>query len=354
MKVSIGMLAYNEAAGIKVTIASLLSQSVFQKPSQSLGISEWELIVVPNGCTDNTADVAASNLQDLVGKLSGVKIVWSVKSLTEGGKSNAWNQYIHSLSNREADIIVMMDSDIEFGHVDTIFNCVHELQTNVHARVVVDLPIKDFAKKPDKNWLEKISDRSSKMQLEGRVGLSGQFYCAHSKTLREVWMPKGLSGEDGFLNGMIATDLFRTEPDSRRVVRAKNASHYYEGLTSLRSIFHHELRMVIGTCMNCYFMWDFLKFATLPTGNGAGGYIKTQLDSNPNWYRQTIENQIRNRGLFVIPRDMLLRRFRVLKGVGPLEALRRLPVALCALLLDIPIFLLANRKIKNGSALGFW
>ena len=354
MIISIGMLAYNEAGGIGKTIASLLAQSVFHAGATAAAVSEWEIVVVPNGCTDNTASAADEALRSAIAALTGVNVGHSVRVLTQGGKSNAWNHYIHEMSRKDADVIVMIDTDIEFGHPDTILNCLAELRSNAHAKVVVDLPLKDFVKKTQLTWIEKLSARSSNVQLERTVGIAGSFYCASADTLRQVWMPPGLSGEDGFLKGMIVTDLFRSEPDMRRVVRAANASHYYEGLTSLRGIFHHELRMVIGTCLNCYFMWDFLKFATDPQGPGAGVLIRSQLAADPTWYRRTIENQIRNRGWFVIPRDMVFRRFTSLRGLGVIRALRRLPLALTGTLLDIPTYWLANRKLRSGQALGFW
>ena len=82
--------------------------------------------------------------------------------------------------------------------------------------------------------------------------------------------------------------------------------------------------------------------------------FRNQLAADPTWYRRTLENQIRSRGWFVIPRDMVLRRFASLRSVSWRRALSRLPLAFAGTLLDIPTFWLANRKLRNGQALGFW
>ena len=354
MIVSLGMLAHNEAHGIGRTLASLFAQSVFHAEAARSGVTEWEIVVVPNGCTDATGEVAQRVLAETVSNLRGTAVRHSVRELVQSGKSNAWNHYIHEMSRQDADVIVMVDSDIEFGHVDTILNCLIELRSNTRAKVVVDLPLKDFLKKKRLSLIESISARSSAIQLSEDIGLSGQFYCAHARTLRQVWMPIGLSGEDGYLKGMIVTDLFRAPFDPARIARAENASHYYEGLSDLRSIFRHELRMVIGTSLNGYFLWDFLIFATDPTGPGASTLVRNWLAADPTWYRRTLENHIRNRGWFVVPKSMIFRRFEALRGQSWSIALRRIPIALIGFALDIPVFWLANKKLRSGKAFGFW
>jgi hypothetical protein len=104
------------------------------------------------------------------------------------------------MSRRDADVIVMIDTDIEFGLPRYPAQLPSpSFRTTTLAKVVVDLPLKDFERKKKLSLQEWISARSSSVELESDVGLSGQFYCASAKTLRDVWMPEGLSGEDGFL-----------------------------------------------------------------------------------------------------------------------------------------------------------
>ena len=61
MIVSVGMLAMNEAGRIANTLRSLFQQSVFAE-ARTLPDAHWELIVVPNGCSDATAEVARTVL----------------------------------------------------------------------------------------------------------------------------------------------------------------------------------------------------------------------------------------------------------------------------------------------------
>jgi len=352
MIVSIGMLAWNEEDGISNTIRSLFRQSAFIE-SDSL-VDEWELLVVPNGCSDATARVAAAALEECMGSLGVKNVKCAVRELGQPGKSNAWNHYIHQLSRKDADFILMVDSDIEFDHPDTVSNAIRELHADPLASVVVDLPLKDIVRKKQKSLLERLSVAVSNDRLSNTIGIAGSFYCARAAVLRGIWMPVGLPGEDGFLKAMIVTDLFRSDVDGRRLVRAKNASHFYEAESTITGIFRHELRLVIGTALNCYFTWDFLKFATDPMGPGAGVLIKNCLERDPDWYRNYIANEIRNRGFWVLPRGMLFRRFSALKNSNAKAGFYKLILAICAFFFDLCVFYVANRKLKRGQGIGFW
>ena len=354
MLISIGILAWNEEDVIETTLVSLFRQSVFWSTGGDFPETEWEVIVVPNGCTDNTATVARRVLSNMACQAGGQKISFAVHELAEPGKSNAWNHYIHEFSNRHADLILMIDADIEFGEESTISNTVNALRHNANAIVAVDLPLKDVVKKPKKTLLEKISVAASGVSMAGSPAISGQFFCARAHALRQIWMPKGLAVEDGFLRAMIVTDCFRSAVDERKVIRAENATHYYETLSSFRAIFRHELRMVIGTTVNCYFTWDFLFFATDPSGPGAGVLIRNRVEQDKSWYPTFIENSIRNHGYWVLPRGMLFRRFSSFKHYRGLGLVKWSIVSTIGFLLDLPVFIAANRQLKKGSVVGYW
>jgi hypothetical protein len=114
------------------------------------------------------------------------------------------------------------------------------------------------------------------------------------------------------------------------------------------------LRLVIGTALNCYLVWDFLIFATDPRSNGAGELIRNQLETDPNWYSRLIANSIRNRGWWVLPRGMLFRRFAGHESRRGLRLLRWFLIASVGFLFDFPIFIFANRRLKNSNLIGYW
>ena len=102
MLISIGILTWNEEDVIETTLASLFQQSAFQGTAGDLPETEWEIIVVPNGCSDDTSAIARRELANMVGQADGQKIAFAVQELEEPGKSNAWNHYIHEFSSRRA------------------------------------------------------------------------------------------------------------------------------------------------------------------------------------------------------------------------------------------------------------
>ena len=106
MIVSIGILAWNEEKTIIRTLTSLFHQSIFSSDPNELAVSKWEIIVVPNGCTDNTAETAINSLNQFCKKLYRQdKVQWKVIEIEQAGKSNAWNHYVHDYSDKDAEVL---------------------------------------------------------------------------------------------------------------------------------------------------------------------------------------------------------------------------------------------------------
>lgn len=351
--VTVGILAHDEASIIGRTIESLAAQSVFDGQAPGLPDTDWEVLVVPNGCSDDTEAAARRALERAAEQRPSLR--WRVVSLARAGKSRAWNELVHSIASPHTDVFVMMDADIEFGHGQTIEQCVRRLVQDGACWAVVDSPLKDFGRKADPTWLERLSLRVSGRRLsEERPAISGQFYVVSAARLRSIWMPPDLSVEDGFLQAMVATDNFRQPPDYSRIVREPGATHYYEGLTRPADILRHEVRLMVGTVLNAFLCWDVLLFTTPRNGPGAGALIRELNGQDPDWYRRMMANQVGIRGHWVIGRNLLWRRLPGWWAMPLLRRLARLPYMAVVLAFDLLVAWRANRLLVSGRAVGYW
>jgi glycosyltransferase involved in cell wall biosynthesis len=383
--ISIGILAYNEANTIGTSLESLFQQSLFQQgqhqpaPLSQLGQSlqpssqsgsqsgsqtgsiaqppvldrplTIELIIVPNGCTDHTAAIAQQTLERLAPPIAAKHITWRVCELAEAGKSNAWNTYIHQLASPTAEYFVLMDADIVIQGSETLSRLVAGLDAHPDVSVATDLPKKDVALKPNKTLMEKLSTKISD-QDESSTGISGQLYCARAEVLRQIWMPKGLAVEDGFLRAMVVTKGF-TEPEiATRIKCIPGTSHLYEAYVTIPSLLRHEKRLLIGTTVN-KFVYDYLWDQCRPD-RPAGSLIAQNNAENPMWVADLIQQGIKTQGWWLIHESLLLRRFRNLQRYPIGKALLRLPLAILAFGADLWVFVRANQAIHQGKGIGYW
>ncbi len=97
MTVSILVPAHNEEAYLPACLSSLLASD---KTAQDV-----EVIVVANGCTDKTAEVARGFISDAEDR--GWQLV--VLDLAKGGKLNAWNEGEAAASG---EILIYLDADV--------------------------------------------------------------------------------------------------------------------------------------------------------------------------------------------------------------------------------------------------
>jgi glycosyltransferase involved in cell wall biosynthesis len=352
LNVSIGILAHNEALSISTTLQSLFQQSLFNEPDPQQAI---EIVVVANGCTDETAAVSRATLEALVKQAPHPNIRWRVCEVEQPGKTNAWNLYVHEFSAPAADYLFLMDADIEFIDPHTLRYMLDTLETKPNAWVSVDVPIKDVALKEKKNLVERLSASASASfsAASGDVAaICGQLYCGRATVLRGIWMPPGLQVEDGFLRAMVVTDRFTSPEVSERVVLAKSASHIFEAYTDLNRLLRHERWLVVGSTINA-FIFGYL-WANCNRELDAGSLIKHQNDQDPFWLHQFIQAAVLEKGWWVIPQPFLFRRFQRLRQYPPLKQIVRFPVAVIAFLVDLLVFFQANQELRRGGGMGYW
>jgi glycosyltransferase involved in cell wall biosynthesis len=347
--ISICILAHNESRTIRQTLYSLFKQSLFQESNSQNVI---EIIVVPNGCTDDTAEITRTELNKLVAQCPNNNVKWQVCEVAKPGKSNAWNLFVHQFSDPNADFLIFMDADIEFIEKTTLQSLFETLKTKSEAWVALDSPVKHIAFKKNKTPLEKLSVLISRSSNSGPLYICGQLYCARASAIRKIWMPPGSPVEDGFLTGMVWNDDFSLPPNYERIIRVESAFHVFQAYTNPIHLLRHEIRIVVGIVINS-FLFDYfqLKFNER---DEASSWIKSMNEANASWLGGFIQTIVSKKGYWVIPLSLVFRRFRSLQYHHPLKALILAPVATIAFFVDSIVFFIANYKLRKGISMNFW
>jgi Glycosyl transferase family 2 len=343
MKISIGILAHNEALSIEKTFDSLFQQSLFQA-SPPL---EIEIICVPNGCSDDTADVCRQVLEKQVLQKT---VTWQVSELTAPGKPNAWNHYIHEVAAADADYVFLMDADIWFNTPETLMAMVDLLQQQPSVWVAVDQPIKDVLLKAHKNPAEHLSVMVSELSGSGdQVWLCGQLYCARAAVLRRIYMPTELSADDGFLYEMITTNCLTTASQPDRIARAQGASHVFEAYTNPQQLIKHERWLVIANIVNAL-IFDQVHRNAIASSEAisAAKYFRDWDQQNPQWVSHLIRTELTQKSGWLTPPDFLQRRFTNLQHKPWLKRLLLTPLATIALGVDLLTLYTANRHLARS------
>lgn len=344
MKLSIGILAYNEADSISITLHSLFQQSLFNQPHSNQDI---EVVVVPNGCTDNTAAISKDTLQELVKSSTHPNICWKVCEVEQPGKPNAWNLYVHQFSDPVADYLILMDADIQFLELCTLQSLIDTLEVEVNAWVSVDTLVKDLVLKKKKNLIEKLSIAVSKVSGARSAWISGQLYCGRATMLRQIWMPLGVIVEDGFLWEMVTTDCLTSPEVLSRVVLADSASHIFEAYININSLLRHEVRQVIGNTINS-FIYNDLK-TNCNRQQDVGSFVKLRNEQDPLWLNRLIQTTVAHKGWWVVSQWLLLRRFISLRNAPLYKAVFLLPISCIAFLVDLLVCFQANSELHKWS-----
>ena len=342
MKITIGILAYNEAVTIPRILHSLFQQSLFQDNNSEI----IEVIVVANGCTDNTVRVA-KNL------LHSAKFPWQVCEVEEAGKSNAWNLFIHQFSASDTDFFFLMDADITLYAHDTLEKMVDVLVQNPEYWVSLDRAIKDVELKENPNLLEKLSIAVSKSS-PAQLYICGQLYCARASVLRNIWMPAGLPVEDGFLTQMVIRENFTIKNPTfeKRIVRVNEASHVFEAYTNAIELINHEVRVVVGIVINIFLIYYFNSRCNEQLM--AGTLIAQMNQENHFWLDDFVKSTVAKKSWWVIPISLVFRRYRSLRNHSLLNAFFRIPIATLAFIVDLSVFIRANSKLHRQTVTNYW
>lgn len=352
--VSMAIFAWNEERAIESTLRSLLKQDLYAHLARRK--LRCEIICVANGCTDRTAEVAGEVMERLAERHPDRgALQCRVANLTERGKVNAWNQFVHRLSATGSRFLFMMDADIRIHRRESLRSMLTVLETDPESQIAVDVPRKDISFKARRSLNERLSMAASRMTSRAEGQLCGQLYCIRARTARRIYMPKDLAAcEDGFIKALVCTDFLGHEPWSRRIRLAPEAEHTFEAYTSPRAILKNQKRQIIGQTIVHLLVDRFLPTLSSLERADLPAILQAKDAADPGWLKRLISEHLRaSRACWRLHPGLLGSRFRHLRRLGPVQRACCLPAALAGAGLALTASFLAYRSLKNGCT-NYW
>ncbi len=355
MRISIGILAWNEAGSIAMTIGSIFGQSLLSRHHDP--VTAIEVVVLANGCTDDTVAVARAALDEHRAACPLEYVTTQACELPGPDRPGTWNEFIHRLSDRRADYIVMMDADICFRDQDTVWNLVAGLAEDSHAHASSSQGIKDVATNSHKSLFDRMCLAMTDMIRRAaapRAYLTGGCYCGRAAFWRRIELPEGMKGDDSFLSRMVTTSLLTGEPDHSRIIQPANATFVFEAYGSPWILFKQHRRRRIGRYIESLIYEDVGREVD-QTGCDAGQILRLRNRRDPQWLVKLTRQRVLESGWCMAPvRRILLGRLRQLRYQSLPRAVLRVPLAMLGGVWDLLVILSATRVMKRNRMAGVW
>ncbi len=347
------MFAWNEEKVIARALRSLLAQSLFLDSSRPR--PKCELLCIVNGSTDGTARIAETTLAEYRPTLESGNLRCRVVRLAQRGKLNAWNQFVHVLSAREARYLFMMDADIVFEEKTTLANMLQVLEDDPDACVAVDRPLKDIASKPRKGLRERLSLAASQATQAAQAQLCAQLYGIRAATARNIYLPRDLPAcEDGFIKALVCTDFLAHPVWPRRIRLAPGAAHRFEAYTSPAALLRNQKRQILGQTVVHLLVDEYVKSLPTPQRQALAQTLGHKDQTDPAWLRRLIAGHLRRvRFCWRLHPGLLSRHFRRLAAARGSDAPLAWVAALANLMASLLASWLAWRSLKRG-AIDYW
>jgi len=226
MRYDVGIFAHNEEKRITACLTSL-----------PLDNDDFRFHVLANGCTDKTEDLARSIAQD--------RANIHVHTLPARGKAATWNSFVYEIAE-PVEAIIALDGDAVIAP-GSLPNLVAALKAHPQAHIASALPLNG----------RRASVYQTQMRERGDVfgdlyAMSGAFIALLKR--KNIRIPQGLVGDDGFLGAMAHTDA-RTDAHWRRdgVVVCEDAGFYAEVFHPLRiNDYQSQARRMVNYSLRYY------------------------------------------------------------------------------------------------------
>lgn len=356
LKISVGVVAWNEEASIGIALESILKQSVFRRAGD-LGL-EAELIVIANGCTDRTVDAAKAFFEKERSEFpEGGSVSLRVEVIPEAGFANAWNRLSHTYSRPDADFIFFVNADIVIDQSEAFEWMLNAIQKDADLQVVSPLGHKHIERSECRSLFDLINLAVTRFTERNQTAqVRGHCFCATASAMRKVWLPNALPGAvDGCFKRMIVSDMASAPDNPARIGVAQNAGYTFEAYRTLRDIYFRRVRLFVGQTFIETLMRHLRTLHGGQPGLNLASWLRVRDEADPSWLHRLVQLHIHRDGLFkTMPSPWF--RFRFLRNprIGPLKKAGMLPVAVIAFLFDVPVFLSAAWRLQTGRIAGVW
>lgn len=343
MKITIGLFAHDEERDLPGLMEDLSKQDIFQDSS-----FDARLLVLANGCTDRTVDVAQDMLWSLPSHFSQrVRIV----DLEQGGKSRTAHRFIHELSHSDDDILGFMDADIRIPDPQALRKMVRMLQDRPELLVLTSRPVKDVAfSGTARGLVPRMIAVGGDGLTDWRKSICGQLFMARAAAVRRIGMPTGLPVEDGFFRAMLLTGLLSRPEDISVIDGHPEVFHVYQSIANIPGLVRHQARIVIGSAINA----AIYKRIRAETRSEAEVHdLLMQAAADEGWLRNVIAQELPRRPYGYVPFELIGKRWRrhvAGKRFGP----KPMVSLLLGTGLDIVVWVVASYKMHKGTGAGHW
>lgn len=334
----IGILAHNEAGVIGRLLQDLSQQSVMQTGFTGLSV---HICIVPNGCTDTTAQTSRVALAGLD---LPKHVEWSVVELEPAGKTSAWNAFVHEISPDDADYLLFLDADVSLPQHDLIERSVAMLVDYPEAWVVSDESRNVFPEGSGPSLMKFLAPLFAATASGKPSGICGQFYCARARRLKSLVLPAGLLSQDGFIRAMILTSALTTTEELNRIQRVPDAYHLHPAYATLSRRYRYEKRQMVSVVV-FRSVYKFLR--TLPnTYEERMSEIHRLNSVDPNWVSRVVQSDS-TESMMALPKRQVFNRFDRWRERPWPRRIAMAPIVFLAMLFDVFVCLRAAAELRS-------
>ena len=304
-----------------------------------------------NGCTDRTPEIAAQIFSEQSIKhpycqsFSG-----RVENLSEQGKQNAWNQFVHRCSSHEAHYLIIMDADIVIHRTEALWKMIVALENDDEISVTTTMPCKDIAFKSRRAVNDRLSLAMSHMTRAAEGQLCAQLYCIRTATARNLYLPRDLGAcEDGFIKAVACTDFFTHEILPKRIQIVPGAEHTFEAYTSPWAVLRNQKRQIIGQTILHVLLDNHFKELTTQERMRLGETLKRKEAADRFWIKRLIAEHLRQTRFFwqLYP-GLLTVRWKRLKNLTAWKRTVCFPAAAGSVFVALIASFMAWNALKTG------